>query len=142
MQTCKATPGCVAYIGISALPTVAGSGLGEAAIANAAGSYVLPDPATVSSTVNGFLSAIPDNETISMVNGPTSTASPGYPIVNFEYAIVSRDQPDATKAEDIKAFLHWAITTGNERKFLGPVGFQPLPASVITLTDDQIARIG
>jgi phosphate transport system substrate-binding protein len=141
VSTCEATKGCIAYIGISALPTVAGSGLGEAAIANAAGSYVLPDSSTVSSTVNGFLSAIPDNETISMVNGPTSAASPGYPIVNFEYAIVSRHQPDATKAQDIKAFLHWVITTGNEHRFLRPVGFQPLPASVVTLTDDQIARI-
>jgi phosphate transport system substrate-binding protein len=61
--------------------------------------------------------------------------------VNYEYAIVSRNQKDPTKALDIKAFLHWAITTGNAPSFLQPVGFVPLPPPIVTLADDQIARI-
>ncbi len=73
-----------------------------------------------------------------MVNGP---AKNGYPIVNFEYAIVNMRQPNSTKARDIKAFLHWGITTGNSAQFLGQVRFQPLPAPIVTLADDQIARI-
>jgi phosphate transport system substrate-binding protein len=136
---CKATVGCVAYIGISYLSGALAAGLGEAQLANSLGQYELPTAATISSAVTSFVSSTPANETISMVDGP---ASGGYPIVNFEYAIVSARQPSATRARDIKAFLHWAITTGNAARYLDQVRFEPLPATVVSLSDDQIARIG
>ena len=40
-----------------------------------------------------------------MIDGPSPT---GYPIVNYEYAVVSARQPDAAKASAIRAFLRWA----------------------------------
>ena len=135
---CQSTPGCVAYIGISYLSKALAAGLGEAELENASGAFLLPDPASMREAVDSFLSAIPPNETISMVNGP---AKAGYPIVNFEYAIVAKNQPDPAKARDIKSFLQWAITTGNATGFLHAIGFQPLPAPIVTLADDQIARI-
>ena len=73
-----------------------------------------------------------------MVDGP---APGGYPIVNYEYAIVSTKQRSATAARDIKAFLHWVITTGNSAQYLGAVQFQPLPGPVVSLCDAQIAKI-
>jgi phosphate transport system substrate-binding protein len=136
---CRATVGCVAYIGISYLSGALAAGLGEAQLANSLGQYELPTGATISAAVASFVSSTPTNETISMVDGP---ASGGYPIVNFEYAIVSARQPSATRARDIKAFLHWAITTGNSARYLDQVRFEPLPATVVSLSDDQIARIG
>jgi phosphate transport system substrate-binding protein len=136
---CQATVGCVAYIGISYLSGALAAGLGEAQLANSLGQYELPTGATISAAVASFVSSTPTNETISMVDGP---ASGGYPIVNFEYAIVSSRQPSATRARDIKAFLHWAITTGNSAQYLDQVRFEPLPATVVSLSDDQIARIG
>jgi phosphate transport system substrate-binding protein len=136
---CQATVGCVAYIGISYLSGALAAGLGEAQLANSLGQYELPTAATISSAVASFVSSTPTNETISMVDGP---ASGGYPIVNFEYAIVSDHQPSATRARDIKAFLHWAITAGNAAQYLDQVRFEPLPPTVVTLSDDQIARIG
>ncbi|MGN6172193.1 MAG: hypothetical protein ACTHPS_04490 [Streptosporangiaceae bacterium] len=74
-----------------------------------------------------------------MVDGPAVT---GYPIVNYEYAIVSTRQRSAAKARDIKAFLHWVITEGNAPQYLDQFRFQPLPASVVSLSDAQIAKIG
>ena len=59
-----------------------------------------------------------------MIDGPAPT---GYPIVNYEYAVVSTRQPNAAKASALKAFLHWVITTGNGPSYLDAVGFQPLP---------------
>jgi phosphate transport system substrate-binding protein len=135
---CRATPGCVAYVGISYLSDALAGGLGEAQLANNLGQYELPTPASIRAAVASFVSSIPDNETISMVDGP---ASGGYPIVNYEYAIVSARQPSAAVARDLKTFLHWAITTGNAAQFLDTVRFQPLPASVVSLCDAQIARI-
>lgn len=135
---CAKTPGCVAYIGISYLSGALAAGLGEAGLENASGHFELPDGSSMRAAVDKFIPVTPTNETISMVNGP---ASNGYPIVNFEYAIVSMRQLNSTKARDIKAFLHWAITTGNTAQFLGQVRFQPLPTPIVTLADDQIARI-
>jgi phosphate transport system substrate-binding protein len=136
---CRATAGCVAYVGISYLSAALAAGLGEAQLQNASGQYLLPTAAAISAAVATFVSSTPPNETISMVNGP---AAGGYPIVNYEYAIVSRRQPDAATARDIKAFLHWAITAGNAARYLGQVQFQPLASAVVSLSDEQIAEIG
>lgn len=135
---CRDTVGCVAYIGISYLNAANNDGLGLAQLANTLGQYELPNGAAISTAVASFVSSTPANETISMVDGP---ASGGYPIVNYEYAVVSTEQRSATTARDIKAFLHWAIITGNSAHYLGPVQFQPLPGPVVALCDAQIAKI-
>ena len=58
-----------------------------------------------------------------------------------EYAIVSTRQSDPVKARAIRAFLTWVITKGNSARYLNQVRFQPLPAAMVTLADQQIARI-
>jgi phosphate transport system substrate-binding protein len=136
---CKATPGCVAYIGIAYLSSALGGGLGYAALRNALGDYEAPTPKSIGTAVGSFVSTTPVNETISMVDGPAVT---GYPIVNYEYAIVSTRQHSPAKARDIKAFLHWAITAGNAAQYLDQARFQPLPASIVSLSNAQIAKIG
>jgi phosphate transport system substrate-binding protein len=73
-----------------------------------------------------------------MVDGP---ASDGYPIVNYEYAVVSTSQRDPAKAKAIRDFLNWAISTGNSMTYLQPVRFEPLPQAVIVLAKAQIERI-
>jgi phosphate transport system substrate-binding protein len=135
---CKVTPGCVAYAGISYLSQALADGLGEAQLANATGQYLLPTPASVSAAVAAFAPSTPANETISMIDGP---AADGYPLVNYEYAIVSMRQPSAVMARDIKAFLHWVITSGNSPHYLGQVRFQPLPASMVSQSTAQIMKI-
>jgi hypothetical protein len=44
-----------------------------------------------------------------------------------------------SETQDLRAFLTWAVTSGMAQ--LATVHFQPLPPSVITLSDAQIARI-
>jgi phosphate transport system substrate-binding protein len=140
LAVCSATPGCVAYIGIAYLTKASIAGLGYAQLENnTAGKWELPNAASMAAAVGSFVSSTPTNETISMVSGP---APNGYPIVNYEYAVVSTRQPDAAKARDIKAFLHWAITVGNSPQYLNTVKFQPLPPSIVSLSDAQIAKIG
>jgi phosphate transport system substrate-binding protein len=138
-STCATTPGCVAYLGISYLGQALKDNLGYAALRNAAGHDELPTPATINASVTSFVSSTPVNETISMVDGP---AAGGYPIVNYEYAIVSTRQQDPARAQAIRDFLTWAITPGNAAAYLTPVRFEPLPQAVVSLARDQIARIG
>jgi phosphate transport system substrate-binding protein len=140
VQGCAATKGCVAYIGVSYLDKTQAAGLGEAMVKNGAGRFVRPTAASIAAGAAGFIQKTPASETISMINGP---AASGYPIINYEYAIVNTRQADATKAEAIRAFLHWAVHAGQDSAtYLDAVHFQPLPASVVKLSDTQIAKIG
>jgi phosphate transport system substrate-binding protein len=134
---CLAHPGCIAYIGISYLSRA--GGLGEAQLLNRSGRYVLPDAASISADAADFAVITPASGAISLINGPDPVA---YPLVNYEYAIVSARQPDAAKAATIKALLNWILTKGSSPGFLGPVNFQPLPSQVAAIADALIARIG
>ena len=137
---CAANKGCIAYIGISYLSKTQAAGLGTASIANKSGAFLQPTPATISAEASSFTASTPSNEAISMINGPSAN---GYPIVNYEYAIVKTSQDNATQAEDIRAFLHWVVHTGQDATtYLEPVDFQPLPASVVTKSDALISKIG
>jgi phosphate transport system substrate-binding protein len=143
MRDCESTPGCVAYNGISYLSQALRGGLGEAMLANAAGQFTLPTAAAINHSVESFVSLTPPNETISMIDGPSAgVLAGGYPIVNYEYAVVSTRQPNAAKAAAIRAFLRWVITKGNDASYLGTVGFQPLPPALVSLGTVQIKEIG
>ena len=52
---------------------------------------------------------------------------------------MSTAQTSAIRAQDLRAFLSWAITSGAAQ--LARVNFQPLPSSVVTLSGAQIAKI-
>jgi len=132
----KTTPGAISYVGVSYESKItAAKNLGQASLGNAAGSFVLPTADTINAALAGFTST-PANEAISLINGSGAQA---YPIINYEYAIVNTTQSSAAKAQDIQAFLNWTITGGTSQ--LSQVNFQPLPASVVTLSDNQIAKI-
>ena len=138
-QDCTDTPGCIGYNGISYLSKALAGNLGYASLKNNAGAYTLPTSGTaIRAAVASFVPITPPNETISMIDGP---AAGGYPIVNYEYAVVKSVQPDAAKASALRAFLRWVITTGNGMSYLKDLGFQPLSGTLVTLGEQQIAEI-
>lgn len=137
---CQANKGCIAYIGISYLQKTQAAGLGTASLQNKAGKFVQPTASSIKAAAAAMTSKTPANESLSMINGP---AAAGYPIVNYEYAIVKTSQSNGVQAQDIRAFLHWVVHTGQDpTTYLDPVDFQPLPSSVVSLSDKQIAKIG
>ncbi len=137
---CSHTPGCIAYIGISYKAQTDAAGLGEALLQNRSGRYLLPGPTTIVAEARGFASKTPSNEAISLIYGP---APDGYPIINYEYAVVRTSQSGAAVASAIRSFLTWASNPaeGSSPRFLDKVGFQPLPSSVVRLSRAQIAKI-
>ena len=135
ISSVRSAPGSVGYVGVSYLSQVRAAGEGEAALGNSAGGYVLPAAGTIRAALASFTNT-PASETISLVNGSGAQA---YPIVNYEYAIVGTVQTSAVRAQDLRAFLGWAITSGAAQ--LARVNFQPLPSSVVTLSGAQIAKI-
>jgi phosphate transport system substrate-binding protein len=137
---CKATPGCVAYVGISYQTQALQAGLGYAALQNAKGQYVLPTSASIAAEAAYFVKKTPANGTISLIYGP---AAGGYPIINYEYAIVSNDQQSSSTAKNIRSVLEWAINPkqGAAASYLAQVDFQALPAKVEAQSIKQILGI-
>jgi phosphate transport system substrate-binding protein len=137
---CKATPGCIAYVGISYLTQALQDGLGYAQLENAKGQFEVPTAATINAEASSFIKKTPADGTISLIDGP---ASGGYPIVNYEYAIVESHQPSATTAKAIRSLLEWAVNAkdGNAASYLSQVNFQPLPASIAKGSIKQILSI-
>ena len=138
VTACGTTKGCIAYIGISYLAKTQAANLGEASLANKAGKFTQPTTAAINAALGSFAPSIPSSGAQSLIN----TAVPaGYPIINYEYAIVKKQQTDAPTATALKAFLKWTLTTGASATYLGAVGFLPLPSNVEQIAETQIASI-
>jgi phosphate transport system substrate-binding protein len=67
----------------------------------------------------------------------------GYPLINFEYAMVKTQQPSAAAAARIRAFLQWVITSPQATSLVTSpsINFQPLPPDVQKLSLAQIGEI-
>ena len=133
-------PGGVAYVGISWLTPALKDSLGEAMLENRAHRFLLPNNQTIGAAVAVMAKHTPKTERISLIFSPGRNS---YPIINYEYAIVPKNQPNAQMAAAVKAFLLWAADpkNGNSPKFLTPVHFLPLPSSVLPLSRRQIEQI-
>ncbi len=137
---CKATVGCIAYVGISYLTQVLQGGQGYAALQNGHKQYVLPTQQAIAAEAAGYVKKTPANGTISLIYGNINN---GYPIVNYEYAIVSNQQSSASTAKNIRSVLEWSLNKnfGANTSYLAQVNFQPLPSKVAAQSIKQILGI-
>jgi phosphate transport system substrate-binding protein len=137
---CKATVGCVAYVGISYLTQVLQGGMGYAALQNGAKQYELPTQQTIATQAAGYVKKTPANGTISLIYG---NIKGGYPIVNYEYAIVNAKQSSSSSAKNIRSVLEWALNRkyGANSSYLSQVNFQALPSKVSAQSLKQILGI-
>ena len=140
VQALAATPYAIGYVGISYSAQIAKAGLGTAMVKNQAGKFLLPTPQSIADAAAQLDPRTPPYERISLVFAPGDNS---YPLINYEYAVVSKAQPDGAAAAAIRAFLLWAISGsgGNNEKYLGSVGFIPLPDFIRGLSERQIGEI-
>jgi phosphate transport system substrate-binding protein len=136
----KAHPYSIAYIGTSFAREIRAAGLVTAELQNQDGNFVLPTPATVLAGASTLDPRTPKDERLTLVFAPGANS---YPIVSYEYAIVSTRQPNAATAAALRDFLTWVIDErgGNAPDALEPLNFIPLPELVRALSLDQIAKI-
>ena len=136
----KDTPYSIAYVGTSYQGAVEADGLGIAMLKNRAGRFVLPEAATAEVAATVMAPRTPKDERVSLIFAPGADS---YPIINYEYAIVSRRQPSAGMAAALRSLFTWAIGAngGNAPHFMKDVHFVPLPAAVARLSAAQIAEI-
>jgi phosphate transport system substrate-binding protein len=136
--------GCIAYIGVSATTAAQTAKLGEAMLANKAGTYLTPTPASIAAAVTAGAASIPSNLALSLIY---QDGAQSYPIVNFEYLVVNTTQTSSDNALAIRTFLEWTIDPngGSTAAFLGKENFVGLqasvPASVFSAIQAKIATI-
>ncbi len=140
VQTCKATPGCVAYVGVSSESAAQTASLGEAMLQNKAGNFVLPTADTINAAVSAGAAGVPASLAAPLIY---ESGSQSYPIVNFEYLVVKSTQPDAPTAQAIRTFLSFAIDPngGSTPQYLSKEGFVALPSSVASKVQKAIGAI-
>jgi phosphate transport system substrate-binding protein len=140
VQTCKSTPGCVAYVGISAEASAQTAGLGEAMLQNQAGSFVLPGASTVESAIQAGSGSVPANLAAPLIY---ESGAQSYPIVNFEYIVVKSKQSSAEVAQGIRTFLAYTMdpSGGSAPANLAKAQFVALPTSVVPKVQAAIATI-
>jgi phosphate transport system substrate-binding protein len=135
-----ATPYSIGYVGISYADQIAKAGLGTAMVKNQDGKFLLPTPQSIAHAAARLDPRTPPYERITLIFAPGEDS---YPLINYEYAIVSKRQPDAATADALRTFLLWSISGigGNSAKYLKPVGFIPLPDFIRGLSERQIGEI-
>jgi phosphate transport system substrate-binding protein len=140
LQMLGKTPYAVGYLGASFQEEANKAGLQMAMLENQAGKFLLPTPATVTAAASALTPRTPSDERLTLVYAPGPDS---YPLINYEYAVVSTKQPDPRMSEAISNFLLWCIGPqgGNAGSFLEPVHFIPLPVSIRALSEMQIAKI-
>jgi phosphate transport system substrate-binding protein len=140
VQTTAGTPYSIAYIGISFAGEIAKAGLGTAKIGNQNRQFLLPSADTVSAAASELDHRTPADERLSLVFAPGDDS---YPLINYEYAVVSTRQANKEVAEAVRGFLLWANSPlgGNTSKYLDAVHFIPLPDFIRALNEKQIRRI-
>jgi phosphate transport system substrate-binding protein len=140
LDVLKATPYSVGYVGIPFADAIAEAGLGTAALKNSYGRFVLPTSETIAAAAAALGPRTPPDERLTLAFAPGEKS---YPLVTYEYAIVSKHQRDPATAAALRRFLLWCIEPSEDKAaILDRVHFIPLPPHTWELSQAQIQRIG
>jgi phosphate transport system substrate-binding protein len=133
------TPYSIGYVGVSLHEDVAKAGIGTAAVRSYDGEFLLPTPQAIEAAAAALWPRTPPGERLTLVNAPGANA---YPLINYEYAVVSKKQPGPETAAALRSFLLRAIAPDETNaRYLADAHFIPLPAHVWVLSHDQIEEI-
>ena len=140
VQTIARTPYAAGYLGASFKADADKAGLITAMLENQAGKFLLPTAATITAAAASLTPRTPPDERLTLVFAPGPDS---YPLINYEYAMVSDRQPNPQVAAAVSNFLLWCIAPqgGSAASFLDPVHFIALPTSIRARSEIQIAKI-
>jgi phosphate transport system substrate-binding protein len=140
IKTLASTPYSIGYIGVSYAGDIAKAGLGTALIKNQNGKFLLPTSQTIADAAAELDPRTPPYERISLAFAPGDDS---YPLINYEYVLVSKTQPNAATAKALQDFLKWAVSVegGNAAKYLDAVHFIALPDFIRAMSEAQIEEI-
>ena len=129
----KQTPNSIGYV---ELGYATNNKLPFGSVQNREGNFVECSAQTVPSAAASMLGKMPKDFRASIANAPGEGS---YPIATFTWLLVYQKQADRTKGEAIIAFLKWMLHEG--QSYAEPLGYAPLPAEMIRLEEEAIAKI-
>jgi phosphate transport system substrate-binding protein len=115
--------------------TAKASGLTFASVKNKDGHFVAPSPASAEAAAS---QATPEaNGTFSAI---WAGGAASYPITYQSFDLVYAEQPNATDAGMLRAYIGYLLGPGQE--LLPQLGYAPLPASIDQQAQAQLSKIG
>jgi phosphate transport system substrate-binding protein len=129
----KQTPGAIGYAEVSFAKQ---NGLGIAKIRNAAGQFVGPTGTAVAAALAG--AEIPADLKVKPDYAVKNAAA--YPISTPTWVVAFADPADAAKTRLLKAFLTYALTTGQDQA--EDLFYAPLPATLAEKAKAAVDSIG
>jgi phosphate transport system substrate-binding protein len=130
-QIVKSTSGAIGYVDYA---TAKASGLSFASVKNSSGAFIAPSPASASAAADG--ATVASNLTFAAAWAPGSGA---YPITYQSWDLVYAQQPSASDAALLKAYLGYLLGPGQQ--LLGNLGYAPLPSSLDQKAVAQLSQI-
>src|SRR5438105_5035840 len=107
------------------------------AMKNLNGKYATPGAKGILAAAMSDVKPTAGTNELSIVNPPKKFPL-AYPISTYTYVIVPLQ---SSKAPDLRKFLFWAVTHGQEAKYTAPLRFVPIPKSVLVVAEKAIAKI-
>jgi len=139
VKAIQATPFSIGYVGVSYSAEIEKDKLGMAMLKNADGHFVLPTQDAIIAGAASLGVRTPPDERLSLVFAPGEQS---YPLVNYEYAVVSTKQANPDVAAASRRFLLWTIEPSEINEgYLERVHFVPLPPHTWELSQAQIQKI-
>jgi phosphate transport system substrate-binding protein len=139
VQALQRTAYSIGYVGVSFHTDLEKAKLGTALLKSYSGEFLVPTSTTIAAAAAALTPRTPPDQRLPLVNAPGANA---YPLVNYEYAIVSTKQPNPETAKAIRRFLQWAIAPSEtNEKYLEDEHFIALPAHIWVMSHDQIETI-
>ena len=133
MGQVRQTPNTIGYV---ELTFARANKLPAALIKNSAGTFIEPNPDTVTSAAAGMLANAPADLRMQLTN---STGADAYPIAGMVYVLVYKEQKDAAKAKELVDFLWW--TTHEGQTFAKDLHYSPLPADLVKKVEDKLKMV-
>ncbi len=139
IKAVQAAPYTIGYVGVSFSDAIAAAHLGTAALKNNAGLFVLPSRRGIIAAAGSLGPRTPPDERLTLAFAPGDAS---YPLVSYEYAVVSKKQADPATAAALRRFLLWCIVPSETKAaMLDSVHFIPLPPHTWELSQAQIRMI-
>jgi phosphate transport system substrate-binding protein len=107
-----------------------------AAIRNAAGKYTYPGVRAIQAAAS-TVKKVPANNELSIVNPPKANPL-AYPICTFTYVILP---VKSSKAAELRKFIFWALTQGQQKQYTGKLLFVPIPKPVLVAAEKTLKGI-
>lgn len=133
MGQVRQTPNTIGYV---ELTFARANNLPAALVKNSTGTFIEPNPDTVTAAASGMLSNAPPDLRMQITNAAGPNA---YPISGIVYALVYKDQKDSVKGKALVEFLWWVTHEG--QSYTKDLHYSPLPTDLVARVENQLKAV-